>query len=101
MEFQGARESRKKKIRKLSAGQVTEVKRSLSEGSKVPQKNKYPTRESSTGGTHATPDVRCACQFYQCPSLLPDRVSLIGTRPLSYAGAATCRYVGSVIFDSL
>lgn len=94
MEFQGSKESRKKKTRKLSASQVADVKRSLSEGSKLHQKNKYPTRESSAGGINATPDVRCACQYYQCPSLLPDRVSLVGTRPLSYAGAATCRYVG-------
>lgn len=103
MEFRGEKESRKKsrkkKIRKLSVDQVAEVKRSLSEGAKVAQNIKYPTRESSVGGINTTPDVRCACQYYQCSSLLPDRISLVGSRPLSYIGAATCRYVGSVIFD--
>lgn len=95
MEIQGARDSQRKKIRKLSSGQISNANRSLSEGSKVPKKNRYPTRDSSTGGAQTAPDVRCACQYYQCPSLLPDKVSLVGTRPLSYAGqgAATCRYV--------
>lgn len=101
MELEGKTDTqRRRKIRKLSEGQISNVKRALSEGSKAPQKNKYPTRESSAGGAHTTPDVRCACQYYQSPSILLDKASLVGTRPHSYAGAATCRYVVSVIFES-
>lgn len=94
MEFQGAREWQRKKIRKLSCGDISNDNRSLSEGSKLPLKNKFPTRESSSGGVNTTPDVRCACQYYQSQALLPARVNLVGARAGNHhVNSAICRYV--------
>ncbi|OWR54274.1 hypothetical protein KGM_208372 [Danaus plexippus plexippus] len=42
-----------------------------------------PTREGSV--QLYTPEVRCACQFFQCDSLLPERINPVGTRPTSRA----------------
>lgn len=80
--------------RRKSLGSLNEKsnKRSFSEGAKRQNRKRDVSRESSTGSSVMSLDVRCACQYFQCDSLLPDRVSLVGTRPVSRISNST-RYV--------
>lgn len=80
--------------RKLSAGSLKDAKRSFSEGAKRETRRRDISRESSTGSSVMSLDVRCGCQYFQCDSLLPDRVSHMGTRPVSRVSNMTAtRYV--------
>lgn len=46
-----------------------------------------PLARSRAESSHASPlEVRCACQFFQSDSLIPERVNPIGSRPASRAG---------------
>lgn len=40
------------------------------------------SRETSRGSSMSL-EVRCACQYFQCDSLLPDRARPVGTKPTS------------------
>ncbi|CAH0746559.1 unnamed protein product [Diatraea saccharalis] len=62
---------------------MSKLRRWTSEGGTPLEKSVRPTREGSV--QLYTPDVRCACQFFQCDSLLPERVNPVGTRPTSRA----------------
>uniref|UniRef100_A0A2A4JUU9 Titin n=1 Tax=Heliothis virescens TaxID=7102 RepID=A0A2A4JUU9_HELVI len=62
---------------------MTTLRRWTSEGGTPIERPVRPTREGSA--QIFTPDVRCACQFFQCDSLLPERVNPVGTRPTSRA----------------
>lgn len=57
--------------------------RSASLGSQPIQKPKERSRAGSTAPV--TPEVRCACQFFQSDSLLPDRINPVGSRSSSRA----------------
>lgn len=49
--------------------------------------HKKPLSRSRAESSHASPlEVRCACQFFQSDSLIPERVNPIGSRPPSRAG---------------
>lgn len=49
--------------------------------------HKKPLSRSRAESSHASPlEVRCACQFFQSDSLIPERVNPIGSRPASRAG---------------
>lgn len=51
----------------------------------VPRKK--PLSRSRDVSSHAWPlEVRCACQFFQSDSLIPERINPIGSRPASRAG---------------
>lgn len=49
--------------------------------------HKKPLSRSRAESSHASPlEVRCACQFFQSDSLIPERINPIGSRPQSRAG---------------
>lgn len=49
--------------------------------------HKKPLSRSRAESSHASPlEVRCACQFFQSDSLIPERINPIGSRPASRAG---------------
>lgn len=49
--------------------------------------HKKPLSRSRAESSHASPlEVRCACQFFQSDSLIPERVNPIGSRPTSRVG---------------
>lgn len=51
----------------------------------VPRKN--PLSRSRAESSHTSPlEVRCACQFFQSDSLIPERINPIGSRPPSRVG---------------
>lgn len=58
--------------------------RSSSVGAKVRPKTRTTSRAESAAAVAL--DVRCACQFFQSESLLPERVNPIGSRPPSSLG---------------
>ncbi|XP_059059728.1 uncharacterized protein LOC131852974 isoform X2 [Achroia grisella] len=62
---------------------MSKLRRWTSEGGTPIEKPVRPTREGSA--QLYTPEVRCGCQFFQCDSLLPERVNPVGTRPTSRA----------------
>ncbi|CAH2103395.1 unnamed protein product [Euphydryas editha] len=62
---------------------MSKLRRWTSEGGTPLEKPVRPTREGSV--QLYTPEVRCACQFFQCDSLLPERTNPVGTRPTSRA----------------
>jgi len=74
-----------KNRRKLSTNNVNDSSqvRSFSEGNKRESRRKNVSRDSSTGSSGMSLDVRCACQYFQSDSLLPDRKNPVGTRPSS------------------
>lgn len=83
-----------KKQRKWSTGSLQDAKRSLSEGARREARRRDISRECSTGSSAISLDVRCGCQYFQCDSLLPDRVSHMGTRPVSRVSTMSAsRYV--------
>lgn len=57
--------------------------RSRSEGSRRKPKLQNTSRQSSSGSSVMSLDVRCACQYFQSSSLLPDRLNPVGMRPSS------------------
>ncbi|XP_033149375.1 uncharacterized protein LOC117134777 [Drosophila busckii] len=59
-------------------------KRSASVGALPAEKKHFVSRVESASG--ASLDVRCACQFFQCDSLLPERVNPVDSRPGSRQG---------------
>lgn len=60
-------------------------RRSASVGALPAEKRHFVSRNESTSG--ASLDVRCACQYFQCDSLLPDRVNpATDSRPTSTMG---------------
>lgn len=60
-------------------------RRSASVGALPREKKHFVSRNESSSG--ATLDVRCACQYFQCDSLLPERVNPVGdSRPTSTMG---------------
>lgn len=52
--------------------------RSVSEGSRRKQRQRNVSRDSSTGSSVMSLDVRCACQYYQSNSLLPEKINPAG-----------------------
>lgn len=60
--------------------------RSASVGALPREKRHTTSRAESTSA--AVLDVRCACQYFQCESLLPDRINPVDSRPGSSAGYA-------------
>ncbi|XP_034110452.1 uncharacterized protein LOC117572017 isoform X5 [Drosophila albomicans] len=54
-------------------------RRSASVGALPAEKKHFVSRVESASG--ASLDVRCACQFFQCDSLLPERVNPVDSRP--------------------
>ncbi|XP_067646726.1 protein piccolo isoform X7 [Eurosta solidaginis] len=60
-------------------------RRSASVGALPREKKHFVSRNESSSG--ASLDVRCACQYFQCDSLLPDRINPAGdSRPTSTLG---------------
>ncbi|XP_034484079.1 uncharacterized protein LOC117789129 isoform X5 [Drosophila innubila] len=59
-------------------------RRSASVGALPAEKKHFVSRVESASG--ASLDVRCACQFFQCDSLLPERVNPVDSRPCSRQG---------------
>ncbi|XP_037933497.1 uncharacterized protein LOC119668150 isoform X4 [Teleopsis dalmanni] len=59
-------------------------RRSASVGALPHEKKHYVSRNESASGISL--DVRCACQYFQCDSLLPDRVNPADSRPSSKLG---------------
>ncbi|XP_030572507.1 uncharacterized protein LOC115771091 isoform X3 [Drosophila novamexicana] len=59
-------------------------RRSASVGALPAEKKHFVSRVESASG--ASLDVRCACQFFQCDSLLPERVNPVDSRPGSRQG---------------
>lgn len=58
--------------------------RSSSMGAMPRPKKHFTSRAESTAA--ASLDVRCACQFFQSDSLLPERINPVGSRPSSSQG---------------
>lgn len=56
-------------------------RRSASVGALPAEKKHFVSRTESASG--ASLDVRCACQFFMCDSLLPERVNPVDSRPSS------------------
>ncbi|XP_070136503.1 microtubule-associated protein futsch isoform X4 [Drosophila bipectinata] len=54
-------------------------RRSASVGALPAEKRHFVSRQESASG--ASLDVRCACQYFQCESLLPERVNPVDSRP--------------------
>lgn len=48
--------------------------------------NKPIARTPAESSVTTQPEVRCACQYFQCDSLLPERINPVGSRPTSRAG---------------
>lgn len=48
--------------------------------------NKPIARTPAESSVVTQPEVRCACQYFQCDSLLPERINPVGSRPTSRAG---------------
>lgn len=71
----------KQNYRRSSFSGQTIADRSLSEGARRRPRKPNVSRDSSTGSSVASLDVRCACQYYKSDALLPDRVK---SRPTSY-----------------
>ncbi|XP_055385251.1 titin isoform X1 [Condylostylus longicornis] len=61
--------------------------RSASVGALPREKKHFTSRNESASGISL--DVRCACQYFQCDSLLPERVNPVGSRPESKIGFAS------------
>ncbi|KAM8709047.1 hypothetical protein ACLKA7_015941 [Drosophila subpalustris] len=59
-------------------------RRSASVGALPAEKKHFVSRVESASG--ASLDVRCACQFFECDSLLPERVNPVDSRPCSRQG---------------
>ncbi|XP_030385411.1 uncharacterized protein LOC115632411 isoform X4 [Scaptodrosophila lebanonensis] len=59
-------------------------RRSASVGALPHEKKHFVSRVESASG--ASLDVRCACQYFQCDSLLPERVNPVDSRPGSKLG---------------
>lgn len=67
------------KRRKKSTGSLDDIQlRSVSEGSRRKQRRRNVSRDSSTGSSVMSLDVRCACQYYQSNSLLPEKINPVG-----------------------
>ncbi|KRF98530.1 uncharacterized protein Dwil_GK16328, isoform E [Drosophila willistoni] len=62
-------------------------RRSASVGALPAEKKHFVSRVESASG--ASLDVRCACQYFQCESLLPERVNPVDSRPGSRQGHHT------------
>lgn len=60
------------------------TRRSASVGALPLEKKHFVSRNESTGGV--TLDVRCACQYFQSDSLLPERINPVDSRPSSKLG---------------
>lgn len=89
----------KRKRRKKSSGSLKEgKKRSHSEGAKHVTPPHDVSRRSSTGSSAISLDVRCACQYYQCDSLLPDRLNYAGVRPSSRTSNTVVHFRYVLIF---
>lgn len=71
--------SKRRRKMSLQEGQ----RRSASEGQRRGTRKTNVSRDSSTGSSAMSLDVRCACQYFQSDSLLPDRINPMGTRPNS------------------
>ncbi|KAJ3661184.1 hypothetical protein Zmor_005593 [Zophobas morio] len=70
--------------RKMSTGSLKEgQQRSASEGRRRAPRRTNVSRDSPSGSSAMSLDVRCACQYFQSDSLLPDRINPVGTRPSS------------------
>lgn len=54
-------------------------RRSASVGALPAEKRHFVSRQESASG--ASLDVRCACQYFMCDSLLPERVNPVDSRP--------------------
>lgn len=57
-------------------------KRSFSEGARRADRRRNVTRHSSKDSSIMSLDVRCACQYYKCDSLLPERFGPTGIKPI-------------------
>ncbi|XP_037807258.1 uncharacterized protein LOC119600784 isoform X5 [Lucilia sericata] len=57
------------------------TRRSASVGALPLEKKHFVSRNESSSGV--TLDVRCACQYFQCDSLLPERINPVDSRPTS------------------
>ncbi|XP_065362621.1 uncharacterized protein LOC135956063 isoform X2 [Calliphora vicina] len=57
------------------------TRRSASVGALPLEKKHFVSRNESSSGV--TLDVRCACQYFQCDSLLPERINPVDSRPAS------------------
>lgn len=75
--YGGRKQSTKR--RKKSTGSLDDVRiRSISEGSRRKRRQRNVSRDSSTGSSAMSLDVRCACQYYQSNSLLPEKINPVG-----------------------
>lgn len=72
---------KKRKKSNLKSSLREENGRSRSEGSRRNPRVQNTSRESSTGSSVMSLDVRCACQFFQSDSLLPERKNIVGAIP--------------------
>lgn len=63
-------------------------RRSASVGALPAEKKHFVSRTESASG--ASLDVRCACQFFMCDSLLPERVNPLDSRPSSRLAEHSC-----------
>lgn len=69
--------------RKLSTGSLDEERvRTVSEGGRRVRRVPNTSRDLSSGSSIVSLDVRCACQYFQSDSLLPERQKAVGTRPI-------------------
>ncbi|KAG5874771.1 hypothetical protein JTB14_016262 [Gonioctena quinquepunctata] len=96
MESEKVQRSRNKTRRRKSASSLkgvglNEGSRSLSEGASIASRRRDVSKERPTGSSVVSLEVRCACQYYQCDSLLPEKGSLVGTRPPSRSNATYYR----------
>lgn len=65
------------------------IQRSSSVGAQPRPKKLFTSRAESVAAVAL--DVRCACQFFQTTSLLPERVNPVGSRPTSSLGYSPSR----------
>lgn len=70
-----AKSNTRHKRKKKPSASFKANQRSISEGGKNISQPHDVSRQSSTGSSAMSLDVRCACQFYQCDSLLPERLN--------------------------
>ncbi|XP_075163877.1 uncharacterized protein LOC142236529 isoform X4 [Haematobia irritans] len=78
------------------------TRRSASVGALPLEKKHFVSRNESTGGV--TLDVRCACQFYQSDSLLPERINPVDSRPGSKLGFhhdPQCNTGGEISYEDI
>lgn len=67
------------KRRKKSTGSLDDLHmRSVSEGGSRRPKQRNVSRDSSTASSVMSLDVRCACQYYQSNSPLPEKINPVG-----------------------